>query len=351
MNLHYRMNGLLSIKKNIEGTSPDSSQNPELISEVSTERQVTQEHKRRDATSALSNVLIEGNWGGSSHQIPMKKRSDGFWSVEQNLPKGLLSWVFVVKKASSLRYGSKYPARSILPQGGSLHIGAQKLQANIREAATFTFLFEPASGHYILHRKRVDAYAAYRSLLSGLSKAASSQIKNKLLQTFFQQLRAQASIPIRQGNRVVFLLWSSMKEPVYLAGSFNQWNNKSLKMKREAGTDFYHLEYKLPKADRYEYKFVDSSSKPKWMLDPYHRAFTYATYGPNSVVNLKASGKSHLEKWPGFQATLLKNKRDLIVYLPPSYRTQPERRFPVLYMHDGQNVFDPKSMWGGVGGR
>ena len=28
------------------------------------------------------------------------------------------------------------------------------------------------------------------------------------------------------------------------------------------------------------------------------------------------------------------------VYLPPRYAQEPERRFPVLYMHDGQNVFD-----------
>jgi len=30
----------------------------------------------------------------------------------------------------------------------------------------------------------------------------------------------------------------------------------------------------------------------------------------------------------------------LIVYLPPGYAEQPGRRFPVLYMHDGQNLFD-----------
>jgi predicted alpha/beta superfamily hydrolase len=29
-----------------------------------------------------------------------------------------------------------------------------------------------------------------------------------------------------------------------------------------------------------------------------------------------------------------------MVYLPPGYEEQPERRFPVLYMHDGQNLFD-----------
>lgn len=36
----------------------------------------------------------------------------------------------------------------------------------------------------------------------------------------------------------------------------------------------------------------------------------------------------------------LKNARPLFVYLPPSYAHQPDRRYPVLYMQDGQNLFD-----------
>ncbi len=33
--------------------------------------------------------------------------------------------------------------------------------------------------------------------------------------------------------------------------------------------------------------------------------------------------------------------RDIEIWLPPSYKTDSERNYPVLYMHDGQNVFDP----------
>jgi len=31
--------------------------------------------------------------------------------------------------------------------------------------------------------------------------------------------------------------------------------------------------------------------------------------------------------------------RTIHIYLPPSYQTQPQRRYPVLYLQDGQNVF------------
>jgi len=41
-----------------------------------------------------------------------------------------------------------------------------------------------------------------------------------------------------------------------------------------------------------------------------------------------------------FRSRFLRNQRDLIVYLPPGYHELPQRRFPVLYMQDGQNLFD-----------
>ena len=45
----------------------------------------------------------------------------------------------------------------------------------------------------------------------------------------------------------------------------------------------------------------------------------------------------------GLKGEGLNFERDLIVWLPPSYDTKPQERYPVLYMHDGQNVFDPKT--------
>jgi predicted alpha/beta superfamily hydrolase len=48
----------------------------------------------------------------------------------------------------------------------------------------------------------------------------------------------------------------------------------------------------------------------------------------------------NLRKHEKFQSRFLRNQRDLIVYLPPGYDAQPGQRFPVLYLHDGQNLFD-----------
>ena len=54
-----------------------------------------------------------------------------------------------------------------------------------------------------------------------------------------------------------------------------------------------------------------------------------------------------LRKHEQFRSRFLRNQRDLIVYVPPGYDEQPQRRFPVLYLHDGQNLFDRATAFGG----
>jgi predicted alpha/beta superfamily hydrolase len=47
-----------------------------------------------------------------------------------------------------------------------------------------------------------------------------------------------------------------------------------------------------------------------------------------------------------FHSNFLRFDRRVIVWLPPSYARDRKRRYPVLYMHDGQQVFDPQtSTW------
>ena len=41
-----------------------------------------------------------------------------------------------------------------------------------------------------------------------------------------------------------------------------------------------------------------------------------------------------------FRSEFLTTERDVLVYLPPGYRRDDGRRYPVLYLHDGQNLFD-----------
>jgi predicted alpha/beta superfamily hydrolase len=40
-----------------------------------------------------------------------------------------------------------------------------------------------------------------------------------------------------------------------------------------------------------------------------------------------------------FHSRTLESKKTIRIYLPPSYASSPRKRYPVLYVHDGQNVF------------
>jgi predicted alpha/beta superfamily hydrolase len=49
-----------------------------------------------------------------------------------------------------------------------------------------------------------------------------------------------------------------------------------------------------------------------------------------------------------FGSTHLEENRSVLVYVPPGYAADAERRYPVLYMNDGQNLVNPEDAFGGV---
>lgn len=55
----------------------------------------------------------------------------------------------------------------------------------------------------------------------------------------------------------------------------------------------------------------------------------------------------HFRHHPARESQFLDHDRDVIVYLPPGYDYEVERRYPALYMHDGQNLFDAMTAFGG----
>lgn len=63
---------------------------------------------------------------------------------------------------------------------------------------------------------------------------------------------------------------------------------------------------------------------------------------PGEVASQPSTLTGTVERIEGVRSRQLRNARDLLVYLPPSYRTS-DARYPVLYMLDGQNVFDVRT--------
>jgi predicted alpha/beta superfamily hydrolase len=79
--------------------------------------------------------------------------------------------------------------------------------------------------------------------------------------------------------------------------------------------------------------------------------------GPNYIItpgktthlypHFKASKGAVTTRWLAFASKMLSNTRPVYVYLPAPYAENTEARFPVVYMHDGQNLFDPNLAFGG----
>jgi predicted alpha/beta superfamily hydrolase len=56
---------------------------------------------------------------------------------------------------------------------------------------------------------------------------------------------------------------------------------------------------------------------------------------------------TYSKNWPAFTSTILPSTRGIWVYVPPTYLENARAKFPVLYMHDGQNLFDASTAFGG----
>ena len=67
-----------------------------------------------------------------------------------------------------------------------------------------------------------------------------------------------------------------------------------------------------------------------------------------TIENPEAAGPSSLRQYGDFRSRFLPAARDLVIYLPAVYEWQPDRRYPVLYLQDGQNIFDPATSFGGI---
>jgi predicted alpha/beta superfamily hydrolase len=61
------------------------------------------------------------------------------------------------------------------------------------------------------------------------------------------------------------------------------------------------------------------------------------------ALQCSVAGPGRLEKIQQFPSKFLAKKRDVVVYLPGIYDKRADMRFPVLYLEDGQNLFDPNT--------
>jgi predicted alpha/beta superfamily hydrolase len=155
------------------------------------------------------------------------------------------------------------------------------------------------------------------------------------------------------------------RRPVYVVGNFNNWTPEQtrFKMTRVANGRFmlnFPPDISLP--HRLEYKYVRGGWENQ-ELD------TFGNATQNRVVeNPQGFIRDFVVRWsnygltftpsflpkiqvvsPAFFSPELKKNRRVVALLPHNYDAQTEKRYPVLYLQDAQNLFDDKSPFGNWG--
>ena len=153
---------------------------------------------------------------------------------------------------------------------------------------------------------------------------------------------------------------------IFIAGSFNSWNPQNKNFQFQKNDKGYFLELSL-NTGSYEYKItrggwdkVECTKEGKDVGNRTLKADADATievlvegwkdlFASSSQPRKSTANKNVRIIDTAFFIPQLKRTRRVWVYVPPTYNTS-DKKYPVLYMHDGQNVFDDATSFSGEWG-
>lgn len=159
---------------------------------------------------------------------------------------------------------------------------------------------------------------------------------------------------------------SSPQNPsIFIAGNFNDWNPGDPASKLRKDGYIYNIDlHDLPPSSNLEFKFTMGSWEAvegdmQGNFRP-NRSHFYA--GGKDTVRLAIDSWETRDPLAGstaspnvkiiardFYIPQLNRLRRIWIYLPPDYATT-KKRYPVLYLHDGQNLFDRATSFSGEWG-
>lgn len=166
-----------------------------------------------------------------------------------------------------------------------------------------------------------------------------------------------------QNIKISFTVYTQDNDTIFITGNLPQlgnWNPGKVKLNKQGNKNIIELEFN--KGDYLEYKFT----KGNWANEALD---INGNIPPNSTLRVKNDTNIviNISKWSEGKSKILFNgkitgnvkyhknfngkglvPRDVVVWLPPDYDEKPDKKFPVLYMHDGQNLFDPTTSSFGI---
>ena len=155
-------------------------------------------------------------------------------------------------------------------------------------------------------------------------------------------------------------------DTLFVAGSFNGWNPHALAYRLTKSPDGSYQVLLPAGLGAAEYKFTrgswatsetgaDGQPLPNRKADLSkaaeitHQVLGWTVPGPAVAKKHTASPQVRVLS-ETFRLPQLGRTRRVLVYLPAEYTRKTARRYPVLYLHDGQNVFDAATSFSGEWG-
>ncbi len=153
------------------------------------------------------------------------------------------------------------------------------------------------------------------------------------------------------------------QDDIYVAGTFNNWNPKDEKYKlKPFGTIRRAIVLKNIPAGKYEFKFtrgsydkVETTAKGEdianhqiTVSEDASQAFSIPGWKDDYPDKIKPNTATEQVKIVDttFLIPQLNRKRRIWAYLPKDYSTG-KKRYPVIYMQDGQNLFNEQTAFSG----
>ena len=151
---------------------------------------------------------------------------------------------------------------------------------------------------------------------------------------------------------------------VFIAGNksvFGNWNPSSVRLQKISDS-LWKFDSKFDSADFLEFKITGGSWEQEAIYESNRtpiNTILKVTKDTTLIIrplfwkrkilsqkpepSIRGMVKYHLQ----LSGEGLNHKRDIIVWLPPSYEKNTKKHYPVLYMNDGQNIFDPTTAFTG----
>ncbi len=150
---------------------------------------------------------------------------------------------------------------------------------------------------------------------------------------------------------------NTAQDSIYLSGSFNDWKpNDERYLFEYVSEGVFELDASIPNDERnIEYKYTRGSwsiaevaslgeqmpnrelqlSKVKGVINDTIASWDKVLPAHSALPNVRVLHET-------FHIPELDRSRRIWIYLPTNYEESTDKRYPVIYMHDGQNLFDER---------